>query len=355
MDGVILAMPGPWADNNYEAADIYTTKIGGTPDWPFPIDEEKQSLLECNTCGINLSLLAQIYAPVSSESLAINERIIYVFGCLLPYCESHLWRAVRVQKIPSNEKNHVPSSSVSVANDNWQEDLWSFDTRNELGHENSGDDDDDDNMDMEELARALSEAASFTTTDRKKQNNDVGSNREPLPRGRLARPIDDKIPVMPCFYVYPQEEKVSKKVTNESSKASLLSVQEFDHISEDQSNGEPYEEEKYEYDSALSADRTYLKFKKRMDSYPEQCFRYSYGGKPLLASVEMENPEMCKHFIFFLHEAANERQRTSLEKFNWMTLLVYTCSKSCTDSLYKVKSGDVDWIIAEEAVIVQYE
>lgn len=31
MDGVILGMPGPWAESNTEAADIYTTKIGGVP------------------------------------------------------------------------------------------------------------------------------------------------------------------------------------------------------------------------------------------------------------------------------------------------------------------------------------
>lgn len=31
MGGVILGMPGLWAESNYEEADVYTTKIGGVP------------------------------------------------------------------------------------------------------------------------------------------------------------------------------------------------------------------------------------------------------------------------------------------------------------------------------------
>lgn len=47
MDGVILGMPGPWAESNYEAADIYTTKIGGVPVCDSILSENLESFQMC--------------------------------------------------------------------------------------------------------------------------------------------------------------------------------------------------------------------------------------------------------------------------------------------------------------------
>lgn len=37
------------------------------------------------------SFCFKVYAPVSRKSLAVDERVIYVFGCLVPQCESRLY------------------------------------------------------------------------------------------------------------------------------------------------------------------------------------------------------------------------------------------------------------------------
>lgn len=88
MEGVFLGMPGPWAGHMHEAADHYTTKIGGLPDWPIPLPSTSVDLFKCSACKNDLSLLAQVYAPISKKNLNIEERVIYVFGCLMSECGS---------------------------------------------------------------------------------------------------------------------------------------------------------------------------------------------------------------------------------------------------------------------------
>ncbi|PIA59330.1 hypothetical protein AQUCO_00400314v1 [Aquilegia coerulea] len=345
MSKVVLGMPGPWVKNYREVADHYTTKIGGLPDWPIP-DVDVGSL-ECGACGSRLCLVVQLYAPVFGDALNIEERIIYIFGCTMQSCGSNplSWRVLRVQKLKSEEESpshegvtSLETSSAPISSDHCLEDIRTHDSGKLC------DDVNDDDIDLKELGRALSEAANLVSHSRK-QSSRSRKKRETIkkkyPFKSIPKLTVSNIPVLPCFYIYPQEELLSEHVTAVCSNYSSLSLKEKECDLDDNKEKDTWEEESYEYDRALFVDRTFLKFKKRMDSYPEQSFRYSYGGKPLLASKELEVPASCalcggfRHYemqlmpplLYFLREASDGSLTHSPEHWNWMTLLVYTCSQ----------------------------
>ncbi|KAF8019102.1 hypothetical protein BT93_H3855 [Corymbia citriodora subsp. variegata] len=358
MGRVFLGMPGPWADDNREASDHYTAKIGGLPDWPSPLVALGSDFLKCSICGNKLCLIGQVPAPITSGNLKVEDRVLYIFGCLAPKCGSSplSWRAIRIQRSCEDKESNstcrdvgmAATPSFSAGENDWWNDL----------------DESDEDVDLEELGRALAKAATVTSN-LKKPNRHENSEEvaKSSPSGPISRQVDDSIPVMPCFYIYTLEEPYSKDVTSACSNFSSLSININNHVEK-----EVLDEERYEYDRAVMADRTYFKFKKRLDAYPEQCFRYSNGGKPLLATEEIGDPGRCKlcggprqfemqlmpPLLYFLHEAANDSQKDALENWNWMTAIIYTCSKSCYDSQNEeFRCGD--WIVAEEAVVVQCE
>lgn len=83
--------------------------------------------------------------------------------------------------------------------------------------------------------------------------------------------------VIPCFYIYSQEEPLASSKDTIIAGLSSFSIKENQRSMNEDSDGEKWEPEQYEYDNALTADRSYLKFKKRMDLCPEQCFRYQFN------------------------------------------------------------------------------
>uniref|UniRef100_A0A2P2J988 Uncharacterized protein MANES_12G143200 n=2 Tax=Rhizophora mucronata TaxID=61149 RepID=A0A2P2J988_RHIMU len=331
--GVLLGLPGPWADDNREPSDHYTSKIGGLPDWPFPSEALAAHLLDCSACGSRLCLVAQVYSPISMGTLKIEDRLVLIFGCLESNCggRSLSWRALRIQKLDNiesivNSEEMAPTKlpSISGSKNSWLEDL---------------DNETDEDMDLDALGKALSEAGMLASCSKKPLKNPQSENtvRPSSPRTRAP---DMDAPVLPCFYIYTQQESSSVDVSSTSSNYSTLSIKEKQGDDDDHEK-ETWEEEAYEYDKALTADRTYLKFKKQLDANPFQCFRSLYGGKPLLATKEVEDPGRCKlcgalrqyemqlmpTVIYFLQEVADDHLKCSLENWNWMTLIVYTCSK----------------------------
>ncbi|KAJ0242092.1 Programmed cell death 2 C-terminal domain-containing protein [Hirschfeldia incana] len=359
--GVLLGLPGQWAEDELESSDHYTTKIGGLPDWPpLPDDVLKPELLNCCSCGSKLSLVAQVYAPISTQN---SERTLYIFGCLVPKCgaSEQSWTALSVQKAvkekESIETEDLPKDTPSKTH--WLDD-------------GDDDEDDDEDFDFESLAKAIAEAATTVASNSKKPKSKPSSGTKASPLKPETRVVDqvkaETGAVLPCFYIYTKEEKVSTKdVDRVSVSYSSMSIKDKEETSKknDESEAEEaWEDEKYEYDKALNADRTYLKFKKRLDANSEQCFRYSYGGKPLLATEDLKPPEKCRNcdspmvfemqlmspLIYFLHEAVvDEGLKQSLDSWDWMTLIVYTCSKSCATAV------NGDWVVAEGCIAVQKE
>lgn len=182
------------------------------------------------------------------------------------------WRAFSVQKATKEKESNgiadlpVASPLDTASKTHWLDDL-------------AGDDDDED-FDFESLAKAIAEAATTVASNSKKPKSNASSETKakPSPLKSESR-VADRIKVetnvvVPCFYIYTKEENVSKDADRLSMNYSSMSTKDKETGNNDESeSGEAWEDEKYEYDKALNADRTYLKFKKRLDANPEQCFR----------------------------------------------------------------------------------
>lgn len=98
--------------------------------------------------------------------------------CIFHFLDWCSWRALRVQKISSNEATNGPTSSPSIPNNNCKDDRWQGDAI-----------EDDDDMDLEQLLMEFSEAANINCTG-KRENNDVESSKKHRPSGQPVRSVD---------------------------------------------------------------------------------------------------------------------------------------------------------------------
>ncbi|KAH9325108.1 hypothetical protein KI387_005286, partial [Taxus chinensis] len=387
-DVIILGMPGPWAEENCEDSDHYTTKIGGLPGWSISPEEINLELIKCGVCGGDLALVAQVYAPLDTDSIHIEERTLYIFGCPLPNCgiSPLSWHTLRVQKriliaespqfggvsgnsiLESSTPTHGDMIGIngqeqelnSNVDEWWEDDTWRHSTN---GEDSNG------ALDMQELGRALLEAGYMAAHPTEGQNEGshpvVGESSQDE-----ADILDISLPVLPCFYIYAQIESQpshdSRVVSTWHTSMDYQGRQSYD--AEDAPE-ETWEGEEYEHAMVLNVDRTYLKFKKRLDWYPEQCIRYGFGGQPLLANKDRGDPGVCAlcggprvyemqlmpPLLYYLQQACKDSESLyAVNNWEWLTLFVYTCAQSCSRATGD-GSREKEWLVVEEATIIQYE
>jgi pre-rRNA-processing protein TSR4 len=185
---------------------------------------------------------------------------------------------------------------------------------------------------------------------------------------------------LPCFYLYSDSEvlirdrnaNVNGKVQELAELKPLPAVEEPTAAVEGVK--ELWEGEEYEPDHSLSADRTYLKFKKKLDLNPEQCYRYCFGGQPLWAREVQEQAGTCAAcggprvyemqlmppLLYFLQQAYKDLPPSlyATHDWEWSTVIVFSCAQSCSQGAGDqpmIVSEQTEWTVIKEATILQAE
>nr|XP_024398133.1 programmed cell death protein 2-like [Physcomitrium patens]PNR37948.1 hypothetical protein PHYPA_021058 [Physcomitrium patens] len=410
---VLLGLPGAWAEETNEPADHYTTKIGGQPDWPVPLQDVNDELLKCGVCDGYLGLVAQIYAPLTLYGSKLEERSLFILGCPSASCgvDRSSWRTIRFQKdVPSENSSQQDQtesaagsstassgpqselSEVPLDNHGWGEDAsLSIDWFGENSWDGYVGDDQSESMNMQELQTSLLEAGYAAAGSRNQHHyhhhhhHQRGHHRDTgSASGEAAtsnRSSHSSLPLLPCFYIYTQSEE-STPYESATSRSDNQADGEADDPLDDiedpygivEGVGELWEGEEYEPERALSADRTYLKFKKKLDLSPEQCFRYCFGGRPLWATDAHDEPGTCgacggprvyemqlmPPVLYFLQQAYKDLPPSTYgpDDWEWSTLVVYSCAQSCLQRAPEramIAGERTDWSIIVEGTIVQAE
>jgi len=132
---ILLGYLDEYMDTN--AADCFTSKIGGLPDWPNPVDTST-SQLTCVLCSSSLVLITQIYAPLDNS---IYHRTLYLFCCVQPACwnDSRAWKCFRSQmkdSTASKNTSTITTTSQIFSTTDWCEDAedWGEDANDNNGN-----------------------------------------------------------------------------------------------------------------------------------------------------------------------------------------------------------------------------
>ncbi|KAH8948986.1 hypothetical protein BDL97_10G006500 [Sphagnum fallax] len=295
----------------------WTEQPIGALDWPVPLLKiDVDMLLKCGICGNYLALVAQVYVPLTLPGKEINEQVLYILGCTSPNCglDPASWCTIRFQKDVSQGEAAAVDPTESVGDSSAmlsdcptvlsQTDEQGWGDENSWGGDAADGNNEPDAISLEELQSSLVEAgylAAAAATRHHHVSNQGQETQSSSPDvGTLGqRNPESNLPTLPCFYVYSDSEVlIPDRNANVNGKVQeLVELKPLPAVEEPAAAVEGVEEvwegEEYEPDHSLSADRTYLEFKKKLDLNPEQCYRYCFGAQPLWAREVQQQPGTC--------------------------------------------------------------
>lgn len=348
--------------------DRFSSYFGGRPSFASSQAFFQCEKALCGVCGSRLALVAQVYCPLDYAAVGrdLPDRLLYLFGCLKPKCGKlpACWRALRCQ-VPVAERPQSCCTAVSQPTQcsgtgaNAWEDCWDGLQDNVSG---SAFDFSDLNAAFDGAAlhpHNCMQAASSTRAKNLTYIMDEPSHSTDNagPPGSSSLFVWDGPVCFPAFYiVFEAESDVKRQTDSIMGRANeLMALYQTDSKVEDSKCESEVDlgPEQYEADSARGVPQSYLKFYKRLQVNPAQCLRYAHRALPLWPSKEKPAPPPCgqcggaRVFEFQLMpacihlamEAADMHSekgqlvdaevRACLSEWDWLTIAVFTCTKSC--------------------------
>ncbi|KDO28272.1 hypothetical protein SPRG_06323 [Saprolegnia parasitica CBS 223.65] len=336
---ILLGLPAK--DVAVDDACPYTAKLGGLPAYYDPATSLPYEDLVCPRCQHQLYLVAQVYAPVTTD------RTLYIFGC----------NSIKCTTTP----NRRAAAARPAATPGWGDD----------------DDDDDDWGDVGTSAWGAPVAATSSTVDlealldaRDSAMTTKVASAPAKPKATSTTTSASARPHFPAISLHVEDEPESAGAERYQHETQLLNAYLAEEEKENatevarlktilkaktdvvaSSAGESESVEAYE--RTPLREKLFLRFQKRMKRAPTQCLRYHYGGNPLWSSpppkidvppcpcgasrvFELQLVPTTNYFLNvekYAHETHTEGAGIVLGGgMDWQTVLVWSCPDSCTRS-----------------------
>lgn len=318
---------------------LFPSKIGGKPAWLSLENIPDYDRLKCATCNKTVTFLCQIYAPIE-EDPANFHRTVYVFACRTPTCnlknKSENFKVLR-DSLPRRNKFYSYDPPEEKPDEIFDPNKW---TRlcNFCGCAG-----DKTCSKCKKVGYCSREHQVLDWKDKHK-NDCVNSNLNPSEESNVNRIEKNKPKSLNNMkYLYPEmeiiiePEEVEEKVVDEEAELKNLKEWEKENESLDVT------EEELQAHVAIKKDKAFMRFKKKIQDYPDQILRYDRSGQPLWIAEEPLpfNIPRCKacggerHFEFQIMPQLLSVLKESI--LDWGVLAVYTCSNSCTSDGYKTE------------------